>query len=183
MVDRARALGATADEIRAAAVRRRPGSRNLLRALALSDPLSESWWESVLRLMHVLTGLGPVESQVELHDAAGVFVARADLHLVGTNWYPECDGGEHRTRERHETDLRRDKAMSRLGLERYGYTTQEITHQAGLVIRDAESARSLPHRSSRVQQWRHFAALSSLTAGGRARLMTRLARYRRAADR
>lgn len=183
MVDRALALGASADAIRAAAAPRRPGSRNLTRALALSDPRSESWWESVLRLLHVLTGLGPVESQVEIHDAAGLFVARADLHLVGTRRYPECDGGEHRTRERHGTDLRRDKAITRLGLERYGYTTGEIAHQPELVIRDAEDARSLPYRPSRAEQWHRFATQSSLTARGRARLLTRLARYRRAADR
>ena len=73
--------------------------------------------------------------------------------------------------------------MSRLGLERYGYSTNEIAYQPGLVIRDAESARGLLPDPGRVATWRRFAAPSTLTAAGRARLLGRLARYRRAADR
>jgi hypothetical protein len=122
MVDCALAAGASPDEILAAARPRAQGAITLRRAVGLADPRSESWWESVLRLLHVVAGLGPVECQVDVIGRNGV-VGRADLHLVGTDRYPECDGGEHRTRARHLSDLRRDKAMHRLGAERYGYTT------------------------------------------------------------
>jgi hypothetical protein len=182
LVDCALRTGTTAEEIDAVTRLRSRGSRTLRRALALSDPRSESWWESVLRLMHVEAGLGPVKSQVELFDGA-TFVARADLHLVGTIRYPECDGGEHRTRERHEHDLQRDKSLHRIGAERFGYTTAEIAHQPDMIIGDAESARGLTSDPVRTSRWWRVARQSTLTGHGRARLRGRLLRYRLAASR
>ncbi|MDQ1616593.1 MAG: hypothetical protein QOJ60_2532 [Actinomycetota bacterium] len=182
MVDCALAQGVDPAEILEAAAR--PGVRGgkvLRRALTWADPKSESWWESVMRLQHTLTGLGPVESQVEIC-GDGVFVARADLHLVGTVRYPECDGGEHRDKDRHSHDLSRDKAMARLGLERFGYTTYEIAMRPESVIRDGETARGLAHDDRRVQLWMRHAWPSTLTAHGRVRLAARLERYRRAAE-
>jgi hypothetical protein len=182
MVDCALASGTCELDLLSAA---RPGARGavvLRRAVALADPRSESWWESVLRLMHVVTDLGPVECQVDIW-ADDLFVARADLHLTGTRRYPECDGGEHRTKERHERDLVRDKALQRMQVERYGYTTREIECQPDLVIRDAETARGVRHSTARVHRWRRLATRSTLSGHGRARLLARLARYRRAAAR
>ena len=183
MVDCALADGASADELRAACRRRTRGVAALRRAIELGDPRSESWWESVLRVMHVVTGLGPVETQVDIEDTEGIFVGRADLHLVGTNRYPECDGGDHRTAEQHGQDLRRDKAMSRLGAERYGYTTQEIARSAAVIIRDAEDARGWQHDPGRISLWNQLARTSTLTGHGRARLHARLRRYQLAASR
>jgi hypothetical protein len=180
MVDSALAQGGDPAEILEAA---RPGVRGakvLRRALALADPRSEPWWESVLRLLHTLTGLGPVEPQVEICDD-GLLVARADLHLVGTIRYPECDGGEHRDKDRHTHDLSRDEAMARLGLERFGYTTYEIARRPESAIRDGETARGLAHDDRRVQLWMRHARPSTLTAHGRVRLAARLERYRCAA--
>jgi hypothetical protein len=182
MVDCALAAGASPIAILSAARRRAKGAARLRRAVMLSDPRSESWWESVLRLVHVIAGLGPVEPQVELfHD--GVFIARADLHLVGTNRFPECDGGEHRSRERHEHDLARDKAMARLGADRFGYATAEIARHPEMIIRDAEDARGLSHDPRRALAWREQARRSTLTGHGRTLLAARIARYRAAADR
>jgi hypothetical protein len=182
IVDCALASGVSADDIRAASSPRSRGAATLRRALALADERSESWWESVLRLQHVLTGLGPVDCQPEIW-ADGTFLARADLHLVGTTRYPECDGGEHRDPKRHTRDLARDKGMSRLGLQRYGYTTSEIGYGPQTIIRDAEDARGLPHDSARVRAWWAVARPSSLTGSGRTRLAGRLERYRLAATR
>lgn len=182
IVDCALATGTSREEILAAAGRRARGAVTLRAAVRLADPRSESWWESILRLQHVLTGLGPVESQVEIRDE-GLLVARADLHLTGTNRYPECDGGEHRDRKRHLKDLRRDKAMQRLGRERYGYSTGEIASQPETVIRDAEDARGLEHDGDRSRQWWRAARTSTVTAYGRTRLSARLERYRLAAER
>ncbi len=182
MVDCALAAGASAEDVLAAARPRSHGARALRRAVDLADPRSESWWESVLRVLHVLTGLGPVDSQVELFDGDR-FVARADLHLVGTHRYPECDGGEHRSRERHEQDLARDKGFQRLGLERYGYTTGDIARRPETVIADAERARGLGHDPRRARRWWRVARCSTLTPYGRTRLLSRLQRYRLAAQR
>ena len=66
IVDCALAAGTSPDEILAAAMPRARGARTLRRAVGLADPRSESWWESVLRLVHVVAGLGPVECQVDV---------------------------------------------------------------------------------------------------------------------
>ncbi len=182
LVDCALAAGCPAAEVLAAARPRSRGARVLRRAVTLADPRSESWWESVLRLLHVVTGLGPIECQVDVRDEAG-FVGRADLHLVGTSRYPECDGGEHRDVGRHRRDLRRDKALLRLGAERFGYTPAEIAHQPWMIIRDAEDARGWTPDPSRPARWWRLARVSTLTGHGRARLHARLDRYRRAAHR
>jgi len=182
MVDCAVAAGTAAEAILAAAQPGCRGRRVLQRAVALADPRSESWWESVLRLVHVVAGLGPVDCQVDVTGDHGS-IARADLHLVGTNRYPECDGGEHRTPDRHERDLRRDKAMLRAGAERYGYTAGEIARQPQVIIRDAEDARGLAHDERRVNRWWAVARASSLTPYGRTRLAGRLRRYQLAANR
>jgi hypothetical protein len=179
MVDCALARGTERSDVLAACRPKAYGAARLRRAVVLADERSESWWESCLRLQHSVTGLGPVETQVEIRDGQG-FVARADLHLVGTTRYPECDGGEHRTRDRHARDLARDKAMARLGLARFGYTTEEIARHPHAVIRDAEDARGLPHDPRRVRTWWRHARASSLTAYGRTRLAGRLERYRQA---
>jgi hypothetical protein len=182
LVDCALAAGAGRDELLAAARPRSRGSMVLRRAVALGDERSESWWESVLRLMHVLTGLGPVECQVDVTNEVG-FVARADLHLVGTDRYPECDGGDHRDRDQHQRDLRRDKAMHRIRAQRYGYTTHEIARLPGMIIKDAEDARGWPHDPSRITRWWQLVRPSTVTGHGQARLNARLARYRRASRR
>jgi len=182
IVDCALRDGADVDAILGAARPRVPGVLRLRRAVTLADDRSESWWESVLRLMHVLTGLGPVECQVPLW-VDGAFVARADLHLVGTRRFPECDGGRHRERDRHDHDLGRDKRMSRVRYERYGYTTSEIATSPGMVIRDAEDARGRQHDPRRVTTWWRYARTSTLTPYGRTRLAAKLERYRLAARR
>jgi hypothetical protein len=183
MVDRALAGGTPAAEIQAVCRPRTRGVTTLRRALELADPRSESWWESVLRVMHVVTGLGPVESQVEIRDSDDRFVGRADLHLVGTDRYPECDGGDHRSAEQHGRDLNRDKPMRRLGADRNGYTTQDTSRSAAVIIRDAEEARGWLHDPRRISAWKQLARVSTLTGHGRARLHARLRRYELAAQR
>jgi hypothetical protein len=183
MIDCALRAGADEDDIRSAARPRRPGAATLIAAVDLADHGSESWWESVLRLQHTVTGLGPVETQAEIRSDAGLLLARADLHLTGTRRFAECDGGEHRTPARHAKDLRREKSMSRLQLERFGYTTGEIATQPEMIIRDAEDARGMAHDERRLHTWWRLARPSTLTGHGQTRLRSRLARYRRAANR
>lgn len=161
------------------AVRRRQrGLPRLRRALELCDPRSESPWETVLRLVHVLAGI-PVVSQYAVHDDTGVFLARADLRVEGTHRLPEYDGAPHRQREQHERDLARDKLLSRHGWQRYGYTASELLSDPASVIRDAEQALGRGHDPSRVVGWLEEAERSSLTAAGRRRLWRRLHRFDR----
>lgn len=144
--------------------------RALRRAVALIDARSESTWETVLRLLHVLSGLPPVEPQADLVDDNGVWVARADLLLVGTRRLHEYDGETHRDRDRHRKDLAREKRLSRASYERYGFTASELLGRPGSVIRDAEVAFGLDHDPDRLRAWLEEIRPSLFTAAGRDRL-------------
>ena len=93
-------------------------------------------WETVLRLFHVLCGFR-VEPQYKVRDQERRIVAR-DLWLPETCRLPDYDGGDHRGRSRHRDDLRREKVLARLGMERYGYTSDEILQQPSRILTDAE---------------------------------------------
>ncbi len=174
--------GVTPAEVVAAAPPKMRGLRTVYRAAPLADVRSESWWETMLRLVHELAGIR-VEPQQEIRTALGFLVARVDLRILGTNRFPEYDGEHHRDRSRHRDDLRREKEMRRVGLDRWGYTRVEIEHHPGQIVRDAENALILAHDPRRMDRWWREARVATVTASGRSRLAARLDRYRQAARR
>jgi very-short-patch-repair endonuclease len=174
-----RTSGLTPDRVLAQIPPRTHGLPRLRRALLLADGRSESYWESVLRLLHVLAGITCVEPQVWVPDR----VARGDLWLVGTRRIVEYDGCDHRDPDQHRRDLRRDKALLRIGWERYAYVSREVVSSPGRILRDAEEALGQRHEPARLRRWLTHARVSTLTAHGRALLTARLDRYARAAQR
>ena len=115
--------------------------------------------------------------QYEVRDTSGRVVARADLRIDGTSRLPEYDGGVHRELRQHHSDLRRDKTLARLNLERYGYTLAEIVNGPGQLLRDAEEACGLEHDPRRMRRWLAEARRSTLLPQGRRRFEQRLRRY------
>ncbi|MRJ75688.1 hypothetical protein GEV29_04005 [Aeromicrobium sp. SMF47] len=166
----------TIDGIRATMRPGRRGVRVLRRALDLADGRSESWWETMLRLLHVLAGFA-VDPQEVITNAAGVEVARVDLRIRGTNRVAEYDGSDHRVRAQHESDLAREKRLAREGLERYGYIATEIVHTPERIVRDAEEAHGMRHVPGRVDGWRAEARAASISSAGQAALRRRLVRF------
>lgn len=118
---------------------RQRGLPKLRQALRLCDERSESPWETILRVLHVVSGI-PVEPQHKLVDGRGAVAARGDLWIIGTKRLSEYDGADHRSREQQERDLARDKVLQRLGYERYGYIAKEIISGPAQIILDAERA-------------------------------------------
>ncbi|MFI5429735.1 hypothetical protein [Aeromicrobium sp. UC242_57] len=183
VIDGAVHLGhTTVTAIRSTMRKGRRGVRVLRRALDLVDERSESWWETMLRLVHVLSGVA-VDPQEHVVNAAGVEVARVDLRIRGSTRVAEYDGSDHRDRVRHQDDLRREKALNRQGLERYGYIATEIIHSPRQIVRDAEDALGVAHLQGRADLWVAEANLASVTAAGRAALMRRLRRMEQPASR
>jgi very-short-patch-repair endonuclease len=166
----------TVAKIKDAMVRGRRGVRVLRRAVGLCDARSESPWETVLRLLHVLSGI-PVEPQHVMRNRVGVAIGRGDLLIRGTQRVAEYDGAGHRDRHQHQDDLRREKAMSRAGYERYGYVAREILGAPERVIADAEEALGLPASAARTQLWRQEVRRSTLTPEGGRALDRRLERF------
>ena len=98
LIDSALALGhIDHDRMRELLASRRPGVRRLRAAYARSHPRAESGGETVLRVFHDAMDI-PVEPQVDLVDAEGRLLGRADLLVVGTGNVHEYDGSGHRKR-------------------------------------------------------------------------------------
>lgn len=166
----------TVIDIEVAIRKRQRGLPRLRQALSLCDSRSESPWETILRLIHTASGID-VEPQSTIRNEFGDVVARADLHLCGTRRLAEYDGAVHRERSQHEADLRREKALSRLGFERYGYIKAELIDNPAVVIRDAETALGLRHDLRRVVAWNELFHPSTLTDDGWRRFLHRLHRF------
>ena len=141
-----------AREIEAVVRPRRPGAAALRRALALADRRSESAYETLLRLLHVLCGI-EVEPQYVVVDEDGVVVARADLRIVGTQALHEYDGDEHEEAPRRVRDRRRDRDIERAAHVRRGHTAGDLLHWSGSVLRDAERSLGLAHDPGRIRPW------------------------------
>jgi very-short-patch-repair endonuclease len=146
------AVSLDALQVLAEATKGRRGIRVLRRATELAHPGSESPYESVLRLEHVLCEI-PVDVQVRIFDELGEFIAKSDLRIRGTRRLPEYDGASHRSRQRHEDDLQREKLLARAGYERYGYIARELLMSPHVIIQDAEQALGLAHQPLRVDGW------------------------------
>ena len=139
------------DALRAVITPKRPGAAALARVLALADARSESPFETLTRLLHVLCGID-VEPQHVIHDQ-GSEVARVDLWLVGTDAVHEYDGDEHEQAPRRVKDRRRDRAIDAAGFVRRGYTSGDILRRGVSVLKDADRSLGRPHDPSRIRLW------------------------------
>ncbi len=174
LMDSALHLGhATRDELDAIAQRRRRGAPRMRAALALADGRAESPWESLLRILHVCSGV-EVEPQHELFDERGAFVARGDLWLPGTRVFHEYDGGEHRRQAQQRKDLKRDRRIGHADWLRRGYTADDVLHQGVAILRDADLSVGREHDPSRIRRWHALLRESCFTPPGRVRLSRRL---------
>jgi hypothetical protein len=153
-------------------LRRRRGLRALRRALELADPRSESPWETLLRLLHVICGVD-VQPQYDVPGAHGT-IGRADLWIVGTRSLQEYDGEVHLPRAQQKRDLRRLRRLDEEHWTRHGYTDDDVLHRAVGILRDADRALGREHLSERIRPWHDLLKESLFTPAGQVRLMRRL---------
>lgn len=151
---------------------RRRGAKQLRAALALVDGRSESAWETLLRLLHVLCGIA-VEPQVKLYDSYGAFVARADLRVVGTSLLQEYDGVDHLKTPQQHKDLARLRRVADVKLERRGYVATEVLNQPHMILRAADAALGRP-TSTDPGPWLAILAESLYRPAGRQAFLERL---------
>ncbi len=115
-----------------------------------------------------------VESQWTFVDADGVFVARADLWLVGTTALHEFDGDENEKAPRRVVDRRRDRRIDRADHVRRGYTAGDVIHRAVTVLEDADRSLGRPHDPTRVREWYLPLRDSLFTPAGRNAFLQRI---------
>lgn len=165
-----RAGDVTIAELRLAAGRRRRGAPLLRRVIPLLDARSESPWESIMRTLHLAAEI-PVEPQHEVRDAAGRFLARADLWIVGTRRLHEYDGAVHRDPQTHENDLSRDRALSSNAWTRHGFTSAHLLRDGVSIVRDADTLLGRSWDATRLIEWERLLDESMLRRPGRARAL------------
>lgn len=163
----------TLEEVEAVLTPRRRGGPMLRQALGLADARSESAWETLLRLLHVVCGVD-VEPQHEVLDSHGEFVARADLGVRGTTSIHEYDGSDHLPRKRQVADLRRLRRIAAAGRVRRGYTAEDLIHRPVTILRDADLALGRPHDPGLIRGWYALLAGSLFTPAGTAAFWKRI---------
>ncbi len=89
--------------------------------------------------MHTACGV-EVEPQVDIHDARGVFIGRADLVVTGTKTLQEYDGVQHRERGQYRRDRGRDADLAKAGYVRHGWVASQVRHDSWLILRAATDA-------------------------------------------
>jgi hypothetical protein len=160
------------EELAVALRARRFGVRRLRAAYALADGRSESPYETLPRVLHVACEV-LVVPQHEL-SVDGRLVARGDLWVVGYQVFHEYDGADHRDRDQHRADLRRDRDLSAAGWLRRGYTDLEVLHRPVVVLRDIDRTLGREHDPTRLAAWYALLRESCFTPAGRRLLVRRL---------
>jgi hypothetical protein len=150
----------------------RPGSRRLRHAVVLTDPRSESAWETMLRLFHEAVDID-VEPQHDVLDDAGRFAARVDLWVRGTPFVHEYDGDEHEKAPRRKTDLRRARRLLDAGAERRGYVADDLLNHPRAMLQEMDRELGRPHQPARLRRWYAWLRESSYSVAGRRRLQNR----------
>jgi hypothetical protein len=150
-----------------------PGSPRLRRSFDWATGGAESIWEVLLRVLHRSCGVA-VEAQHEIFDDTGVFIARADLRVLGTRRLPEFDGAGHRDASQHRKDLKRDRRLASAEWDRRGYTSYDVLHQAVSILRDADEALGRPHDPTRIRPWHAIVKKSLFSPAGQKLLRDRV---------
>jgi very-short-patch-repair endonuclease len=123
-------------ELRAAAARTTGrNAAKVRRVVALTDPQCGSVLESLLRVLLVLAGLPPDETQFVIRDERGRFVARVDLAYLKVRLIVEADGFEfHRERRDYRADRRKANAYTRAGWWLLRFSWEDVVLQPDYVI-------------------------------------------------
>ena len=118
----------------------RKGIKRLRRAMGLADARAESPMETRLRLELEASRLPRPNTQAELADHSGRFIARVDLYYPDCRLVIEYDGENHK--ERIATDLKRQNALLNSGYHVLRFTASDLRIR-GSAAEQVRRARAL----------------------------------------
>jgi very-short-patch-repair endonuclease len=127
-------------EDRVTAAKRR-GARRLRRMIELAEP-AESPMETRLRWLLISHGLPRPQVQVDVCDAAGRFVGRADLFYPEARLVIEYDGGNHR--DRLVSDDQRQNLIINAGFRILRFTGPDVYNRSEVVVAQVRGAIASP---------------------------------------
>ena len=111
------------------------GLKQLRHTLSLVDAGAESPWESLTRLLFVMNGFPPLQTQIPVLDDYGVLVAVIDMgwrdYLVGIDFEGAHDWSN--TRQRH-WDAERFTRLPELGWQDFKVTSRMVLHGWRLLL-------------------------------------------------
>ncbi|HEY6876056.1 MAG TPA: DUF559 domain-containing protein, partial [Candidatus Dormibacteraeota bacterium] len=113
------------------------GTRALRKAVAHSDPASESPMETRLRMLLVCSGLPRPEAQVNIGNVDS-FAGRVDLYYRANRLGLEYDGGTHR--DALVQDNRRQNLLINAGIRVLRFTAGDIYNRPDVVVRQVRAA-------------------------------------------
>jgi len=94
--------------------------------------------ETRLRWLLIQAGLPKPQVQVDLHNAAGSFLGRADLYYPQARLVIEYDGANHR--DRMTEDLRRQNAILGAGFRLLRFTFADVKERPDSVAAQVRNA-------------------------------------------
>lgn len=131
----------------------RPGVALLRQALGLASTRSCSPQETRLRLVWVLDAQLPEPlCNWPISDEHGSFLGKPDLLCAELGTYGEYDGKDHRSRQRHRTDVGRAESFLAAGLEGFTVVGGDLQDR-GLVVRRMHDAVERARASTRPRRW------------------------------
>lgn len=119
---------------------RRRGVVLARRAAGLLDPGAASPMESRQRLLLVLAGLPRPESNVDLYDDDGGWLATGDLVYRAERVVIEYDGEVHGDERRRRADLRRRNLLTMAGYTVLHYSADDILRRPHVVVSEVRAA-------------------------------------------
>jgi very-short-patch-repair endonuclease len=119
----------------------RRGVRRAREVLPSLDGRAESPPESILRLLLADHGFPELEVNVNVYDALGRFLARADLLLHAAKVIVEYDGDQHRTsRKQFARDVARGSGLAAAGYLVLRFTASDLFQRPQYVVATVRAA-------------------------------------------
>lgn len=116
------------------------GRPRISRVLALVDPLSGSVLESLFRVLVVLAGLAPPESQLHIR-SRGRLIGRVDFAWQEARLVVETDGfAFHADRRAYRADRRRGNALVLAGWRVLRFSWEDVVHRPDVVVAQVRAA-------------------------------------------